>query len=179
MSDTTVLATTKITAPVAFDLTPGADARSSIAARLNLLGLKKLVFQGHVAPEGAGDFVLEGKLGATVVQACVVTGAPVTTRIDVPVLRRYLADFVEPQGDETEMPEDDSIEPVAATIDLEAVMEEALALALPDFPRADGVEPVDITVTEPGVDPMSDEDAKPFAALKELRDRLSGDADDT
>ena len=57
-------------------------------------------------------------------------------------------------------------------------MEEALVLALPDWPRAEGVEPVDLTVTEPGVTPMTDDDAKPFAGLKSLRDRMAGEDGD-
>ncbi len=77
------------------------------------------------------DWRLEAKLGATVVQPCVVTAEPVTTRIDDPVTRRYLAQMPEPQGDEVEMPEDDSAEPLPDVLDLSAVMAEALALALP------------------------------------------------
>lgn len=178
MSETTVLATSKVTSSVAFDLRPEDALREEIAARLDLLGLRKLRFHGSVAPSGARDLKLDAMLGATVVQPCVVTGDPVTTRIDVPVLRAYLAEMEMPTTDEAEMPEDDEAEPLPATIDLAAVMEEALAIALPDWPRAEGVEPIDMTVTEPGVAPMTDEDAKPFAGLKALRDKLSGEGGD-
>ena len=174
MSDVSVLATAKLVKPVAFDLRPDEATRSEIAARLDLLGLRKVSFAGEVAPAGSRDLQLEGKLGATVVQPCVVTGDPVTTRIDVPVVRHYLAEMEEPEGDEVEMPEDDSAEPLPASIDLAAVMEEALVLALPDWPRAEGVEPVDMSVTEPGVAPMTEDDAKPFAGLKALKDKLDG-----
>ena len=177
MDENPVLATAKVLKPVAFDLRPGADARAEIMARLGLTGLRKLSFAGEIAPEGDRDLALTARLGATAVQACVVTGDPVTTRIDTDVTRRYLADLEEPEGDEVEMPEDDTAEPLPASIDLASVMEEALSLALPDFPRADGVDPVDLTVTEPGVAPMTDEDAKPFAGLKGLKDKLSGNGD--
>ncbi len=73
------------------------------------------------------------------------------------------------------MPEDDSAEPLPVTIDLGEVMAEALALELPPWPRAEGVEPVEMSVTEPGKTPMTDDDAKPFAGLKALRDKLSDD----
>ena len=69
-----------------------------------------------------------GGLGATVTQACVVTLAPVITRIEETVTRRYLADMPEPEGEEVEMPEDDSAEPLPVIIDPGAVMIEALAL---------------------------------------------------
>ncbi len=173
MSETTVLATAKITKPETFDLRPDDVARADMAKRLVLLGLRKLSFAGTIAPDGTRDLVLTATLGATVVQPCVVSGDPVTTRIDGPVVRRYLAEMEEPVGDEVEMPEDDSAEPLPTTIDLAHVMEEALVLALPDWPRADGVDPVDVTVTEPGVAPMTDDDAKPFAGLKAFRDKLS------
>ncbi|MEM7720113.1 MAG: DUF177 domain-containing protein [Pseudomonadota bacterium] len=175
MNDITVLETTKVVAPTRFELRPDEAARKAMAARLDLLALRKLVFHGTVAPSGARDLTLTGDLGATVVQPCVVTDAPVTTRIDVPVLRAYLAEFEAPTAEEMEMPEDDNAEPLPARIDLAAVMEEALVLALPDWPRADGVDPVDLTVTEPGLAPMTDDDAKPFAALKTLRDKLGRD----
>ncbi|MGR3513411.1 MAG: YceD family protein [Paracoccaceae bacterium] len=177
MTDSSVLATARVTRPVDFDLRPEADARQEMAERLGILAVRKLTFAGSVAPAGARDLKLDAVLGATVQQACVVSGEPVTTRLDAPVLRAYLADMEMPTAEEAEMPEDDSAEPLPVEIDLAAVMEEALALALPDWPRADGVEPVDVTVTEPGVAPMTDEDAKPFAGLKALRDKMQGDGE--
>ena len=163
----------KIRDIVSFALEPDAPSRAAIASELGIVGLKKLRFTGTLAPSGRRDVTLEADLGATVVQECVVTGAPVTTRIEEEVTRRYLSDWIEPEGDEVEMPEDDSAEPLPAVIDVEAVMAEALALALPLFPRAEGVEPVEVSVAEPGQEPMTDEDAKPFAGLRALRDDLS------
>ena len=74
-----------------------------------------------------------------------------------------------------EVPEDDTREPLGDVIDPAAVMLEALALAVPPFPRRDDAPvPGATVVTEPGKPPMRDEDARPFAALGALRDRLSG-----
>jgi len=167
----------KIRDIVSFAVDPDAQARDALAAELRIMGLKKLRFIGTLAPSGRRDVTLEADLGATVVQECGVTGAPVTTRIDEEVTRRYLSDWIEPEGDEVEMPEDDNAEALPSIVDVEAVMVEALALALPLFPRAEGVEPVEVSVTEPGRAPMTDEDAKPFAGLRALRDGLSGNED--
>lgn len=159
---------------------PDAAARAEIAAALDLLGLRKLRLAGALHPEGARDWRLEATLGATVVQPCVVTLAPVTTRIDAPVLRRYLAAPPGPgpadpeAGGEVEMPEDDSIEALPDRLDLGAVLVEALALALPDYPRAEGAGIGAVQVAEPGVTPMTDEAAKPLAGLAALRDRIAG-----
>jgi uncharacterized metal-binding protein YceD (DUF177 family) len=170
------LRTTGIAKPVMFSLKPDADERAALAAELGIPGIRKLTFEGKVSPEGARDLLLEATLGATVIQNCVVTLEPVTTRIDEPVTRRYLANMPDaPDAPEIEMPDDDTAEPLPDTIDLALVMTEALSLALPPWPRATGVEPVRIQVTETGKDPLSDDDVKPFAALKKLRDKLGRD----
>ena len=159
-----------------FDLRPNANARAAIAERLGISAVKKLTFTGHLSPTGKSDWELSARLGATVVQPCVVTLDPVTTRIDEDTSRRYLADMPEaPEAAEFEMPEDDTIEALPETLDIELVMEEALALALPAWPRAPGVDPVEIAVTEPGQTPLSDDDVKPFAALKSLQEKLRND----
>jgi hypothetical protein len=44
--------------------------------------VRKLRFIGTLEPEGAQDWRLTADLGATVVQPCVVTLAPVTTRLE-------------------------------------------------------------------------------------------------
>ena len=158
-----------------FDLAPDAPTRKAIADRLGILGVKKLTFKGALLPTGKADWTLDGRLGATVVQACVVTLDPVTTRIDEDTTRRYLAEMPDiNDAPDSEMPEDDTAEDMPETLDLAMVMEEALALALPPWPRAPGVEPVEIAVSEPGQTPLSDEDVKPFAALKSLQEKLKG-----
>lgn len=156
---------------------PDAAGRAAVAEALDIRGVRKLRFRARLSPEGRDGWRLDGDLGATVVQDCVVTLEPVVTRIDETVMRRYLADVTEPEGTEVEMPEDDSIEPLPSALDLGAVMIEALALALPDYPRAEGAGTGDVSVTEPGAEPLTDEDVKPFSALKGLRERLKGDED--
>lgn len=169
------IATGSVRDVVEFALKPDAEARAALAGYLGIRGIKKLTFIGRLRPLEKRDLVLEAVIGATVVQNCVVTGDPVTTRLDEPVERRYLAELPEPTGDEVEMPEDENADPLPATLELATVMAEALALALPPWPRADGVRPVDISVTEPGKAPMTDEDAKPFAGLKALAEKAAND----
>jgi uncharacterized metal-binding protein YceD (DUF177 family) len=152
-----------------FSLTPGAEARAALAGDLGLIALRKLRFEGQLVPEGKRDWRLEARLGATVVQPCVVTLEPVSTRIDEDITRHYLADLpAQPEGEEVEMPEDETVEPLPETLDLQEVMAEALALALPLYPRAEGVELGEAAYTEPGKRAMSDEEAKPLAGLGEL-----------
>ena len=146
-------------------LEPDAAGRAAVAADLDLPGVRKLRFEGRLVPEGRQDWRLEARLGATVVQDCVVTLEPVVTRIDEAVTRRYMASL--PQDEEPGEHEmgDDEVEALPSSLDVAAVMLEALALALPPFPRAPGVELGEVVVTAPGALPLTEERAKPFAGL--------------
>ncbi|MEM8653931.1 MAG: DUF177 domain-containing protein [Pseudomonadota bacterium] len=164
-------------APTSFAVLPDTAAMAALADLLDLSGLRKLRFEGQIEAQGATDWVLTGTLGATVTQPCAVTLVPVTTRIDVPVRRLYVHDYEEIALPEAEMPEDDEVERLSPWIDPEAVMVEALSLAIPDFPRAEGVELGQMVLTEPGVAPLTDEAAKPFAGLADLKAKLGGDTE--
>lgn len=161
-----------------FRLEPDADKRKAIAEELSLRGLRKVRLEGVLRPEGKYDWHLSAKLGATAVQECVVTLDPITTRIDAPVTRRFVTDLPEPTEEDFEIPEDDTLEPLPQKLDLIHLLIEALALELPDFPRAEGVELGQAVFAAPGVKPMTDEDAKPLAGLAALRDRLEQGGND-
>ena len=155
-----------------FSLRPDADSLRKIAEELDLSALRKLSFEGRLKALGRSDWQLEARLGATVVQPCVVTLEPVQTRIDVDVTRLFVQDYEEPEETEVEMAEDDRTEPLGAWIDPAVVMIEALALEIPEYPRADGAELGQAVYTKPGEAPMTDEDARPFAGLANLKDQL-------
>jgi uncharacterized metal-binding protein YceD (DUF177 family) len=152
--------------PTAFDWTAGAADRAALAASLGLLALDGLRFQGEIRPEGGADFRLTARLSAEAVQACGVTLAPVPARIDEAVERRYLAELT--------VPEADTAEPLPPVIDIAAVAAEALALALPPFPRAPGAALGEAVFAAPGVAPLRDADLSPFAALAGLVPRKDG-----
>lgn len=159
--------------PKSFAVETDADTREEIALSLDISAIKKLRLEGTLKPFGKKDWQLEAKLGATAVQPCVVTLDPVTTRIDETVTRLYLAEWNDPEPDsEVEIPEDDS-EPLGTEIDLVAIMTEALSLALPPYPRADGAALGEAIYSAPGVQPMTDDDAKPFAGLAELKKNMN------
>ncbi|MEQ9693476.1 DUF177 domain-containing protein [Shimia sp. SDUM112013] len=158
-----------------FELRPGKAELDKLAAGLDLLGLRKVALIGQISAYGKSDWQLIAHLGATVVQPCVVSLDPVTTRIEAEVERRFLADlpYVDEDAEEIEMPEDENAERLGAEIDISAILSEALALNLPLYPRADGAEIAEKVFTEPGKKAMTDEDARPFAGLAGLRDKLA------
>lgn len=161
--------------PTRFALEPDADACAALAAHLDLSGLRKLRFAGALTPLAGRDWRLTAELGATLVQPCAITLAPVTTRIDVDVTRTYCEDAALPEaaaGSEIEMPEDDTRDALPDTLDLGQVMIEALALEIPMFPRAPGADLGELQATPEGAAPLDGAAMKPFAGLAALRDKL-------
>ncbi|WP_342748693.1 DUF177 domain-containing protein [Litoreibacter ponti] len=158
---------------------PNADALAALAEALDISAVRKLRLEGVLKPMGKTDWRLEARLGATVVQPCVVTLEPVTTRIEEPLERNYLADYEPPTEAELEMDGDDISEALPATLDLSEVAAEALALALPPFPRAEGAELGQRDFAPPGAEPLDDDAVKPFAGLAELKAKMerSGGSD--
>ena len=160
--------------PTRFSYAPEAGERQALAGALGLLSLADLRLEGEIRPAGRDELVLEARLSARADQACVGTLAPVPARIDEPVRRRYVAGLGDPQGDEVEMPEDETVEPMPEVIDLAEIAAEALALALPEYPRATGAELGETVHAGPGVVPLTEADLKPFSGLAGLAERLSG-----
>lgn len=154
--------------PTRFTQTPDAAALVRIATSIGIVSVNDLVMRGEIRPLGRNDWALDAQISATVTQDCVVTLAPVSTAVSEPVQRRYLSDIAEPVGEETETPEDDTVEALTDVIDVGAVMLEALALALPLYPRAKDAELGTTIFTEPGAEPLTDEALRPFAGLADL-----------
>ena len=165
--------------PTHFSFAPDSAGRAELARSLDLLGIKALTFNGAITPTSRDEMSLAGTLKAVVDQACVVTLGPVTARLEDAVRRRYVANLALPEGDEAEMPEDDTVELMPEFIDLAEVVAEALALALPLYPRAPGAELGFAGFAPDGAAPLRDADLKPFAGLAGLAEKLgSGPPDE-
>ncbi|WP_283426421.1 YceD family protein [Shimia sagamensis] len=167
--------------PTSFELRPSPKELTALAEALSLSTVRKVVFAGEIRAHGKSDWELVAKLGATVVQPCVVTLDPVTTRVEDKIERRFVAHLPDPDGDEEEeieMPEDENAERLETHIDVHAILHEALALNIPQFPRAQGAELKDAVFTEAGKKAMTDEDARPFSGLAALRDQLGSKEDE-
>jgi uncharacterized metal-binding protein YceD (DUF177 family) len=162
--------------PTRFSYVPDAAERAALAADLDLLALYALELTGEFRPHGRDEILLDARLVVRADQPCSVTLAPVPAKIDEPVRRRYVADYQMPEGEEVEMPEDDTVEPMPEVIDLAEVAAEALALALPLYPRAPGVDFTQALHAGDGVAPLSDQDVKPFSALQGLAEQLKAKA---
>lgn len=160
--------------PTQVRLVPDEGQLEDLADRLSVDLFRKVRLDVELQPGPGRDWTLTGKLGATVVQPCRVTVEPVTTRIEETVERRYTPDMTTPEGEEVEM-DDDTLEPLPAILDLGDVLEEALALAIPEFPRAEGADEIDMTAAPKGAAPLTDDAVKPFAGLAALKAKMEGD----
>lgn len=148
--------------PTAFALAPDAEARAAIAQELGLLALPALRFQGEIRPAPSDAWEVSGRMQAKISQPCVVTLAPVKSSLDEEVRRVFSPHADTPSAEETEMGDED-LEPLGAFIDVEAIMIEALTLALPLYPRAEGAKLEAGAPSEP-----EEEGRKPFAGLADL-----------
>lgn len=157
--------------PTRFRWQPDQDGRARLAQSLDLPRIDRLSFRGEITPEGRADFRLTASLQASVTQSCVVTLAPVPAEVAEDVSRLYLADWVAPEAEEYEIPEDDSQEALPEVIDIAEVLREALALALPPWPRAEGADLGEAVFAPPGETPLTEEALKPFAGLANLLKR--------
>ncbi len=157
--------------PTRFDFCPDAPARAAMAAALGLIEVPALRFQGELRPVGRHDFDLVADLTARAVQPCSVTLAPVPCSLSEAVHRRFSAEYSVPEGDEVEMA-DDETDPLPEVLDIAEIAAEALALALPQYPRAPGAELGEAVFAGPGVAPLSDADLRPFSGLAALADKL-------
>ncbi len=162
--------------PTRFAFRPSEPERAVMAAALELIGLPAFTFIGELTPEGRHDYRLTAELVADVVQPCSITLAPVPASLRESVRRQYLSDYREPETEEAEMVSDEA-EPLPEVIDIAAVAIEALALALPPYPRAPGAELGEAVFAEPGVEPLRQADLNPFASLAaKLKERSEGGA---
>lgn len=159
--------------PTRFSYRPDAGDKAALADDLGLIALHRLELTGEIRPAGRDELVLEATLTAVVDQACSVTLAPVPAQVSELFRRRYVAGLESPEGEEVEMPEDDSVEPMPEVIDLAEIAAEALALALPLYPRAPGAEFAQGLHAAEGVTPLTDADLKPFAGLQGLAAKLA------
>ena len=149
----------------------------TLISRLDLLSLKKVSLTGFLSPLDKDKWILKAKLKATVRQKCVITLKPVQTIINETINRTFSP--LEAQNSSDMLDDgvsqiffDDTLQEFNDTIDLLEIIFEELTLILPLYPKCDGVKSDPYTITEPGKNPLTEENLKPFAQLSKLKDKL-------
>lgn len=162
-------------ATIDIDETATEAEQIALAIVMDAIEIPKFRMQASLAPLGNEGWALKGTVRATVIQPCVVSLRPVVSRIEAPLALRYMPEERASAEIEviTELSDDVFTDLLTPQVDVGLAAQEALALALPAYPRhKDAVVPDDFSPPEPGTD--ADEKPNPFAALSELRDKLEG-----
>ena len=121
-----------------FDIAPTAAEAAALARLMGARAVRKLRFAAAAARAGRRLAARRPGSARRVVQTCVVTLDPVTTRIDQPVARRYLPGAPRGRAGRRSRRGGGRDEPLRDRLDLGLVATEALALALPAYPRKPG-----------------------------------------
>ena len=145
-------------------LEASAEERKALARRFGLVAIEQL--QARVAIERQGEaLIARGRLSASIVQSCAVSGEDLPVPIDEPLALRFVPEAA-PQQEEIELDASDLDEiPFAGhVLDLGEAVAQSLALAIDPYavgPEAERVR------QEAG---LSDEASSgPFAALAALK----------
>ena len=171
-ADCVALSSLSANTPNPFLFAPSRSALESLALETGAVAIRKLRFEGRICSAGGTAWRLDGCLGATVVQECIVTLRHVKARIDVPVERLYTTSPLPAGAAYSKVPDLD-IEHAAEFVDLRTVVREVLVLEMPGYPRADGAE-LSVRDEAGGEEPVPEsETRKPFEPLSALRTRLN------
>lgn len=145
---------------------------AALARRFGVEAVWAFSFQIEAAPWGPGGLRLRGRAEARLTQTCVVSLEPLEKVVSEPV-ERFLAPanrlaeaqaLLDPDLDEAP-------EPLGGPVDLGEIAAETVALAIDPYPRAPGAAFEGARSAPPGVAPLTDEQARPFAALAALKVR--------
>jgi len=157
--------------PMAMVVAAEPGERAALAKRFGLLALDRLEATLTLGRQGE-EVTVHGTLQASVVQACVASGAPVPTTLAAPfdILFRPQPDGRSPD-EEIELGESelDVVFYDKAEIDVGEAVAETLALNLDPYPRAPDAE---AALQAAGVKREGEEETGPFAALAALKGKL-------
>lgn len=174
--------------PLAVEATKGLDAthhfratdaeRAALAKRLGIKSLDSLAAEVRLGSVQNGALIrLSADFTADVIQACVISLEPVTSRIEASFERLYDPSAAPAEADgEADLSLDEEVpEPlIGGILDLGVIITEELALELNPFPRAPGVDFHEF-LPESG-EPREKENEKPGGPFATLA-KLVGDGD--
>ncbi len=157
------------------EISAKAEECEALARRFGIIALEKLDATVCLRPESRVVVSLRAQLTADAVQACVVTLAPVPSRIETAFTRLYSS---LPERDKEALEEEllgaedppDAIED--GIIDVGEAVAEQLALELDPFPRASGITFDGFTTESKAERAETDRALNPFATLDRLKKDL-------
>ena len=136
------------------------------------LKLKRLLsfsFKGQIIQAKKKRYELHASLKATMIQNCIITCKPVKTLIEEEIERHYSEEVLGKNSEDLSLDVDaEDIEPIFKELNIGAVVAEALALRIPDYPRKKNVKFEGVTITNTGLEPLDNTSSNPFSVLKDF-----------
>lgn len=118
-----------------FEVVPSADEVAQLVERFDFIAVEDCRAAVEIRKVARGCWDVTGTLWATVTQACVVTGVPLTESVDFAIEERYVRDHEESETVEVSL---DGVEPLKnGAIDIGELVTQSLALAVTAWPRSD------------------------------------------
>lgn len=155
--------------PLRQEIAANTEECTALARRLDLVALDRLSAEVELARQSDGTILLTASFSAEFAQSCVVTLDPVAGSVSETFALRYGPPEWEPEGGGDE--DEPAFEPLSdEVIDIGEAVAQELALALPPFPRIEGVS----VESEIGPAAASEAEPGPFAALARLAGRRDG-----
>jgi len=137
---------------------------AELAARLRIPEIADIKAELSLNRKTRGVYAVSGRISGRATQQCVVTLEPVDTQLDTEFELIFAEDVKEKTGD-TVLGEA-AAEPVEdGVIDLGEVIVQQISLALPDYPRAEGVDFTDYLEAPEALVPPEERTQRPFANL--------------
>lgn len=155
--------------PKHFPLAADAAACAALSRRFDLRSIDALTADLSAKRIGGGELIrVQGRLNASIVQSCVITGAPVQEDIAETIEERFTLQAEISSEVEVSMDAEDQPEPITGNeIDLGEIVAQHLGVAMNPYPRAPGAEIPD-AYQEDG-DDTPDTQKNPFLALAALK----------
>ena len=147
--------------------------RVALAAALNVLACESLKLGYRLKRAPADGYRLKGKLVAEIVQACVITLAPVheTVTLDLAVEFRPAEEMAGADSGAIDLEEETEIEPIEGKwMAVGRIVFEELAAGLNPYPRRPGAEFEPVVEAENAAESAKE---SPFAVLAKLKNTTS------
>jgi hypothetical protein len=164
----------------ALEIGASESERAALSKRFGFLALPAFSARVTVDRRPGNQVVIEGRLRARIVQACILSLEPVTQNLHEAFRLVFKRDFVDERdpesGDAVLNPQVDAPEPLHGNLlDVGEIVAEQLSLLADPYPRKPGITLEDVmpkpAVRRGGRPPPKEPRRHPFAGLAALRDK--------
>jgi hypothetical protein len=152
------------------------DELVKLARYLDVERVDKLTLTGFISPTEGNGWRIHGRLMASFAQSCVISLAPLSIKHNTEIERFYLPEdhLITEQEVHVSHDEQDMPDPFTDYLDPAQLAVDELVQMIAPYPRAKGVELAQSGFAPPGITPLTDDAARPFAGLSALKP-VSGD----